>query len=212
MNTGQKIDYKKEYKDLYLPPKKPVLVTVPSIPFIMVDGAGAPESAAYQNAVSVLYGLSFTIKMSKMGGQQPEGYHEYVVPPLEGLWDSDAVGYTPNRDAWTWTSMIRQPGFVTPAVFEWAKQQAAAKKPKLDFSAARFAAFDEGLCVQMMHIGPYSTEAETVKKISQYIKENNLAPDFSLTRRHHEIYLGDPRKVAPERLKTVLRHPVKMVD
>lgn len=204
-----KLDFKKKYKDLYLPKDEPVLIQVPEMSFIMVTGEGAPESESYQNAVQILYSLTYTIKMSKMSGSQPEGYIDYVVPPLEGLWDSAAAtGYDPNRDQWRWTSMIRQPDFVTQRVFEWACEQAAKKKPDLDFHRAQLMTYDEGLCVQMMHTGPYSTERASINRMQQFIEANGLIDCCGTERKHHEIYLKDPRKTAPEKLKTVLRHPV----
>ncbi len=206
----EKLDFKKEYKDFYLPKSKPAFIQVPPISFVMVDGHGDPNGAEYQNAVSLLYALTFTIKMSKMSGNQPKGYFEYVVPPLEGLWNCDDGPFDlKRRDAWCWTSMIRQPDFVTPEVFNWACEEAAKKKKDLDFSKARFETYEEGMCVQILHIGPYSTEPESVAKIAEFITENGLMDDIGKKRRHHEIYLGDPRKTAPERLKTVLRHPVR---
>ncbi|MFD1178500.1 GyrI-like domain-containing protein [Paenibacillus puldeungensis] len=206
---ADKLDFKKKYKDLYLPKGEPELIQVPKMNFIVVAGEGAPESESYQNAVQILYSLTYTIKMSKMSGSQPEGYIEYVVPPLEGLWDSAAgVGYDPNRDQWRWTSMIRQPDFVTQSVFEWACKQAAKKKPELDFNRARLTTYDEGLCVQMMHTGPYSRELGSIDRMQQFIAENGLIDCCGTDRKHHEVYLKDPRKTAPEKLKTVLRHPV----
>lgn len=205
-----KVDYKKEYKDLYLPKAKPMLVEVPPISFIMVDGKGAPDGKEYQNAVGALYALTFTIKMSKMGGMQPEGYFEYVVPPLEGLWYGDKERFEMNRrDEWLWISMIRQPEFVTHGVFGWAVEECCRKKPEVDVSGARLETFQEGLCVQMMHIGPYSKEAETIETLHRYIEENGLKDMTGTERKHHEIYLGDPRRTAPERLRTVLRLPVE---
>ncbi|MBC5648317.1 GyrI-like domain-containing protein [Christensenella tenuis] len=207
---ADKLDYKKEYKDLYLPKAKPMLVEVPPIHFIMVDGKGAPEDVEYQNAVRALYALSFTIKMSKMGGMQPEGYFEYVVPPLEGLWYGDKGRFeTDRRGEWMWISMIRQPEFVTPDVFGWAMEECRRKKPDVDISGARFETFEEGLCAQMMHVGPYSKEAETVEALHRYIEENGLKDMTGTKRKHHEIYLGDPRRTAPKRLRTVLRLPVE---
>lgn len=205
----EKLDYKKEYQDLYLPKGKPVFIEVPAINFIMVDGCGDPNGEEYHNAVGILYALSYTIKMSKMGAHRPEGYFEYVVPPLEGLWECGCDGFdADHRDVWSWTSMIRQPDFVTPEVFAWACAQAAKKKPELDFTKARLETYDEGACVQIMHIGPFSTESESVAQIDRFISENGYADDCGGKRRHHEIYLLDPRKCAPERMKTVLRHPV----
>lgn len=209
-----KIDYKKEYKDLYMPKKKPSIVDVPEMVFIMVDGRGNPNTAeSYKNALEILYGLSFTIKMSKMSGTQPEGYFDYVVPPLEGLWwleDGNFDGQNEtDKDKFCWTSMIRQPEFVTEAVFEWAKESLQKKKPYIDFSAVRLAIFKEGLCCQAMHVGPYDAEPETISKMEKYIEENGYVLDINSERRHHEIYLGDPRRTKPENLKTVIRHPVR---
>lgn len=204
-----KLDYKKEFKDLYMPKQKPALIEVPPMSFIMVNGKGDPQQEEYQNAISVLYALTFTIKMSKMSGSQPEGYFEYVVPPLEGLWWCEDGGFDfVKRDSWRWTSMIRQPEFVTKEVFEWAVEECKKKKPQLDISQAGFERFTEGLCVQMMHIGPYSDEPKSIKMINDFIEESGLADATGIERKHHEIYLSDPRKTAPDKLKTVLRHPV----
>ncbi len=207
----EKLDYKKEYPDLYLPKNKPVFLTVPAIPFLMVDGHGDPNGEEYQNSVGVLYSLSFTIKMSKMGWNQPEGYFDYVVPPLEGLWGcNDGAFAIEKRDAWCWTSMIRQPEFVTEEVFQWALAQAAKKKPELDFSKARLATYAEGPCVQILHVGPFRDEPNSLALIEKFISENHYIDDCG-ERRHHEIYLSDPRKTAPDKMKTVLRHPVRML-
>jgi len=207
---AEKLDYKKEYKDLYMPKGKPVFIQVPAIQFIMVDGRGDPDDEEYQNAVGLLYALSFTIKMSKMGGNQPDGYFDYVVPPLEGLWNCEMKGFDPDhRETWSWTSMIRQPDFVTQNVFAWACEQAAKKKPELDFTKARLETYDEGACVQIMHVGPFRTEPDSVRQIDQFIKEHDYIDDCGGERWHHEIYLSDPRKCVPERMKTVLRHPIK---
>jgi hypothetical protein len=203
-------DYKKEYKDLYLPKDKPMLIEVPSMNFIMVDGHGDPNNNKdFQQAVELLYGLSFTIKMSKVKGRQPEGYFEYVVPPLEGLWWVDNGMFSlEKRDNWKWTLMIRQPEFVNKEVFEWAGSEAIRKKPKLPIAGARFETFAEGLYVQILHIGPYATEPETMKKIENFIEKEGLKDRLGLGGKHHEIYLSDPRKSKPESMKTVLRHPV----
>lgn len=213
-----KMDYKKEYKDLYLPKTEPCVIDVPAICFIMVDGEGNPntEGGEYQQAVELLYGLSYSIKMSKMGGNQPEGYFEYVVPPLEGLWwlkDGSDFDLS-KKGLFCWTSMIRQPEFVTQEVFDLACRELAKKKPLLNPAKARLQGFREGLCVQMMHLGPYDDEPRTVARMDAFIKENHyrdaisdVLPDGT-TRRHHEIYLSDPRKTEPSKMKTVLRHPV----
>ncbi|MNN10878.1 hypothetical protein D3C81_1238140 [compost metagenome] len=147
--------------------------------------------------------------MSKMGEDKPTGYFEYVVPPLEGLWDSEEVGFDPNRDKWVWTSMIRQPDFVTEELLDRVKERTAKKKPELDLNDVRLAVFEEGFCVQMMHIGPFKTEPESVARMTSFLEANGLTENFNDLRKHHEIYLSDPRKTAPEKLKTVLRHPVK---
>lgn len=213
----EKIDYKKEYKDLYLPKTNPMLIDVPSMKFIMVEGTGNPndKDGEYQEAMQILYGLSFTIKMSKMGQNKIEGYFEYVVPPLEGLWWQEGIKgieYS-SKETFKWISMIRQPEFVTKEVFEWAATE-LKKKKGIDSSKAKFKKFKEGLCVQVMHLGSYDDEPETIKKIKEYIKENNLKNDIGrvledgMIRQHHEIYLSDPRRVEKNKLKTVIRYPV----
>lgn len=210
----KKLDYKKEYKDLYQPPIRPSIIQVPEMIFLAVDGRGNPNTSwEYAQALEILYGLSFTIKMSKMSGQQPEGYFEYVVPPLEGLWHVedalfDGINIT-DKDRFCWTSMIRQPEFVTEEVFCWAKEQLAAKKPELDLEQVRLMRMTEGLCVQIMHKGPYDEEPQSIERMRQFVIENGYKEDISGTRRHHEIYLSDPRRCAPERLRTVIRHPVR---
>ena len=222
MATSTKIDYKKEFKDLYLPKTKPALIEVPSMPFIMIAGKGDPNEmdAEYQHAMEVLYGLSYTIKMRKMSDKPLEGYFEYVVPPLEGLWWIDGYIFDgrpiQDKSKFEWISMIRQPDFVTSSIFEWAKSELGKKKPHLDFSQTRFEAFEEGLCAQVMHRGPYDEEPATIEKLDAFISEEGCVPDisdqleaFPIQRRHHEIYLGDPRRTKPENLKTVIRHPVK---
>ena len=206
-------DYKKEYKDLYMPKATPGIIDVPAMLYIMVDGKGDPNtSEAYKNAMEILYGLSYSIKMSKMSGTQPEGYFEYVVPPLEGLWWGEG-GYfdgtnVVDKNKLCWTSMIRQPEFVTQDVFEFAKQALNKKKPDLDLSPARFVSFTEGLCAQIMHIGSYDDEPATIKILERFINDAGYKTDISDFRKHHEIYLSDPRKTAPEKLKTVIRHPI----
>ncbi|MBD5141517.1 MAG: transcriptional regulator [Ruminococcus sp.] len=209
----EKLDYKKEYKDLYQPAAKPSLTDVPEMIFIAVDGGGDPNtSPEYKAAMEMLYGLSFTIKMSKMDGSQPEGYFEYIVPPLEGLWYADGVSFdgmnVTDKNKFKWVSMIRQPEFVTEQVFETAREKLAKKKPDLDLSKARLMKYTEGLCVQIMHKGSYDDEPRSIEMIKKFAEENGLTEDFSGGRYHHEIYLSDPRKCAPERLRTVIRHPV----
>lgn len=206
-------DFKKEFKDLYLPKPVPALIHVPEMTFIAVDGEGDPNTAkAYAEALEILYGLCYTIKMSKMSGQTPAGYFDYVVPPPEGFWTLPGYVFDGkpilNKDLFRWTSLIRQPGFVTDEVFQSAKEALKKKKPDLDTLKARLITFEEGLCAQIMHLGPYDDEPATIAKLNAFINESGHKPDFSDTRRHHEIYLGDPRKTAPEKLKTVIRHPI----
>jgi hypothetical protein len=208
-----KLEYIKAFPELYAPGTQPSLVDVPEMIFFQVDGCGNPNDpeGEYARAVELLYALAYTIKMSIKSGSAPEGYFEYTVPPLEGLWwfGDDAVDVlTADKQQYKWTSMIRQPEFVTNEVFEWAAGEVRHSK-KLDTSRARLARFREGLCVQCMHIGPYAQEPATVEKINAYAAENGLLCDLSEARKHHEIYLGDPRRSAPEKLRTVLRHPVR---
>jgi hypothetical protein len=205
-------DFKKEYKNLYAPKTAPTIVDVPEMTFIMIDGEGDPNiSIAYQSAVEILYGLSYAIKMSKKSDKQPEGYFDFVVPPLEGLWQ----GEVNDKSGFIWTSMIRQPDFVTERVFEQAKETLAKKKPQLDLSLARLERFAEGLCGQVMHLGTYDDEPATIAALDKFIADSGHRLDFSKQRRHHEIYLADPRKTgtgpsgALEKLKTVLRHPIR---
>lgn len=210
-----KIDYKKKEKHLYLP-KKPAVVDVPEMIFFTVEGRGDPNSApAYRNALEILYGLSFTVKMSRMTGGQPEGYFEYVVPPLEGLWWTNGPlfekGAPADKSQFQWISMIRQPEFVTREVFDWAKESLARKKPDLDLSGARYWRWREGLCAHVLHLGPYDSEPATVEVLEAFIAEQGYAPDLSEERRHHEIYLSDPRRTAPDKLRTVIRLPVRKI-
>lgn len=212
-----KLDYKKEYKYLYMPKTKPMIIEVPEMTFIMVDGKGNPNTCDdYKNALEVLYGLSYGIKMSKMNGTQPEGYFEYVMPPLEGLWWVDDCSFDgrniSDKNKFCWTSMIRQPEFVIPEVFERAKEVLLKKKPNLNLSAARLTKYTEGLCCQVMHIGSYDDEPAAIDKLEKYILESGYVNDITRVRRHHEIYLGDPRKTAPKRLRTVIRHPIRKAD
>ena len=207
-------DYKKEYKEFYMPKGRPSIVTIPKMNFIAVRGQGDPntEDGDYKAAIGLLYGIAFTIKMSKMGSRQIEGYFDFVVPPLEGFWRQDGidgVDYSRKED-FQWISVIRLPDFVTEDDFRWAVKEAALKKSQ-DFSKAGYLTIEEGLCVQCMHIGPYDNEPETVALMDQYLKENGYENDFSDERWHHEIYLSDARKTAPEKLKTVIRHPIRKV-
>ncbi len=206
-------DYKKEYKEFYMPKDMPSIVTIGPTPYVAVEGKGDPnaENGAYAEALGILYAVSYTIKMSPKSGHLLDGYFDYVVPPLEGLWwmENGCPGVDcKNKAGFCWVSMIRLPEFVTEETLEWAKQQAAAKK-KLDTSKAKWMLLDEGLCVQCMHIGSYDSEPATVEKMDRFLAESGYTHDFSDKRRHHEIYLGDPRKCAPEKLKTVIRHPIK---
>lgn len=207
-----KIDFKKEYKDLYQPGRKPMIIDVPPMTFIMVDGKGDPNvSAEYKTAMELLYGLSFAIKMSKMSGKTPEGYYEYVVPPLEGLWTKDGGDVefgAENKAMFCWTSMIRQPEFVTEEVFETAKTSFAKKHPEVDLTRAVLKDYSEGVCCQMMHIGRYDDEPATISVMQRFMEEEGWEMDTP-ARRHHEIYLSDPRRCAPERLKTVIRLPIR---
>ncbi|MCI5929503.1 MAG: GyrI-like domain-containing protein [Pseudoflavonifractor capillosus] len=205
-------DYKKEYKEFYLPPKTPGIVTVPAMNFLAVQGQGDPneENGAYKQALELLYAVAYTIKMSKMGKHKLEGYFDYVVPPLEGLWWQEGVhgmDYAHKED-FHWISLIRLPEFVTKEAFDWAIRETTEKK-QLDFSPVAFFPWEEGLCVQCMHIGPYDDEPATVAAMEEYIKAQGYEEDFGVTRFHHEIYLGDVRRCKPERLKTVIRHPVR---
>ena len=205
-------DFKKEYKTLYLPGKQPELVTVPRANYIAVRGQGDPNEpgGAYQQAIGVLYSVAYTLKMSYKTPHRIEGFFEYVVPPLEGFWQQDGIegaGFT-DKSAFRWISVIRLPDFVTRADFDWAVQTASAKK-KTDCSAAEFLTIDEGLCVQALHVGPYDDEPETIARMDAYVRENGYENDFSADRLHHEIYLSDVKRTAPEQWKTVIRHPVR---
>ena len=205
-------DFKKEYKEFYMPPKKPSIVTVPKMNYIAVRGQGNPnpEESEYKQAIGLLYGIAFTIKMSKMGSHKIDGYFDYVVPPLEGFWWQEGVigvDYS-RKDDFNWISVIRLPDFVTKEDFEWAVEE-ATKKKKTDFSKVEFFTYDEGLCVQCMHIGPYDDEPATVELMHKFMEEQGYELDITDERMHHEIYLSDARKVAPEKLKTVVRHPIK---
>lgn len=205
-------DFKKEYKEFYMPPKKPTIVTVAPMNYIAVRGEGDPneEDGDYKKALNLLYGVAFTIKMSKMGDHKIDGYFDYVVPPLEGFWRQQGIqgiDYT-RKDLFEWISVIRLPDFVTEAEFKWAIEEASRKK-KSDFSKVEFLRIEEGLCVQCMHIGPYDNEPETVELMHRYMQEQGYELDINDSRRHHEIYLSDARKVAPEKLKTVIRHPIR---
>ena len=205
-------DYKKEYKEFYLPKSTPSIVTVPRMNYIAVRGQGDPnqEDGAYKRSIGLLYGVAFTIKMSKKGGRQIEGYFDYVVPPLEGFWRQDGaagIDYA-HKENFQWLSVIRLPDFVTRADFDWAIEE-AAKKKKTDFSKVEFLPYEEGPCVQCMHIGPYDDEPATVALMHAFMERQGYALDISDQRLHHEIYLSDARKVAPEKRRTVIRHPIR---
>lgn len=205
-------DYKKEYKGFYMPEKKPSIVMVPSMNYIGVRGQGDPneEEGEYKQSIGLLYGIAYTIKMSKKGNHQMGGYFDFVVPPLEGFWWQDGVkgvDYSRKED-FRWISLIRLPDFVTRDEYQWAVEEGTRKK-KMDFSKVEFLSIDEGLCVQCMHIGPYDAEPETVARMHEFIDQQGYTLDITDERHHHEIYLSDARKVAPEKLKTVIRHPIK---
>lgn len=205
-------DYKKEYAEFYLPPKKPTIVTVPAMNYVAVQGKGNPNQpeGEYKAAMEMLYGLSFTIKMSYKGDHRIDGYFEYVVPPLEGLWwqaNMTGIDYA-HKERFEWIAMIRLPDFVTQEVFDWAVQEATAKKKK-DYSKAKFWTYNEGLCVQCMHVGTYDSEPETIALMEQMARQQGYETDITNERYHHEIYLSDPRRAAPEKLRTVIRHPIR---
>lgn len=205
-------DFKKEYKEFYMPKNKPEIVTVPQANYIAVRGKGNPNEidGAYQKAISILYAVAYTLKMSYKTEHKIEGFFEYVVPPLEGFWwqdNVDGIDYA-DKAAFNWISVIRLPEFITQKDFEWAVETASEKK-KLDCSSAEFLTVDEGLCVQIMHIGAFDDEPQTVTLMDEYIAQNGHENDITESRLHHEIYLSDARKVAPEKWKTVIRHPIK---
>ena len=207
-------DFKKEYKEFYMPKNRPQIVTVPAANYIAVRGKGDPnaEGGAYQQAISVLYAVAYTLKMSYRTDYKIEGFFEYVVPPLEGFWWQDdvcGIDYS-DKSSFCWISVIRLPDFVSREDFYWAVQT-AAKKKKLDCSCAEFLTIEEGLCVQMMHLGPFDEEPQTVAQMEQYLEEQGYVTDITEKRLHHEIYMSDARKVAPEKWKTVIRHPIKKV-
>lgn len=205
-------DFKKEYKEFYLPKNQPEIVTVPPMTYVAVRGRGDPneEGGAYKAAIGVLYAVAYTIKMSKLGDRRIEGYFDFVVPPLEGFWRQEGVqgGDYSNKTAFQWISCIRLPQFVTRDELAWAAEEAARKK-KLDCSAAELLTVDEGLCVQMMHHGPYDDEPASVARMDAFLALQGYENDFESGRQHHEIYLSDARKVSPDKWKTVIRHPIR---
>ena len=208
-------DFKKEYKEFYMPKNSPGIVMVPSMNYIAVRGTGDPnqEDGEYKQAIGLLYGIAFTIKMSRKGDHRMEGYFDYVVPPLEGFWymeGMNGIDYA-HKENFHWISVIRLPDFVSEDDLRWAVNEATQKK-KLDFSKVEFLTVEEGLCVQCMHNGPYDDEPATVAMMHEFMEKKGYELDISDKRLHHEIYLSDARKVAPDKLKTVIRHPIRKTD
>ncbi|HKM35663.1 MAG TPA: GyrI-like domain-containing protein [Lachnospiraceae bacterium] len=206
-------DFKKEYKEFYMPKGKPAIVTVPKATYIAVRGSGNPneEEGDYKQAIGILYALAFTLKMSYKGNHKIEGYYEYVVPPLEGFWWQDGIegiDYS-CKETFHWISVIRLPDFITKEDFDWAVEEATQKK-KMDLSKAEYLTIEEGLCVQIMHIGPYDNEPVSVALMNEYLEQNGYENDITEIRLHHEIYLSDTRRVLPQKWKTVIRHPIKI--
>lgn len=208
------IDFKKECRQLYLPKGEPCIVDVPAMRFIAVHGHGDPNrrDGAYQQALAMLYAIAYTVKMSKKGQWQPEGYTDFVVPPLEGFWRQDGadaahgIDYA-RKDDLEWTSAIRMPDFVNEAALDWGKEECMRRKG-LDCAAVELMDYDEGLCVQCMHVGPYDDEPKTLAHMHEYMASHGYMPDVDARRPHHEIYLSDPRRVAADKLRTVIRQPV----
>lgn len=206
-------DYRKEYKEFYMPKASPNIVQIPKMNYIAVRGEGNPneEYGEYKKAIGLLYAIAYTLKMSYKGNHKIEGFFDYVVPPLEGFWWQDGkakIDYS-HKETFNWISIIRLPDFITKSDFEWAILE-ATKKKKQDFSTVEFLTYDEGLCVQCMHIGGYDSEPKTVELMHQFAEQNGFKLDINDKRRHHEIYLSDPRKADAAKLKTVIRHPIKM--
>ena len=205
-------DFKKEYKEFYMPKNKPQIVNVPKANYIAVRGMGDPneEDGAYKKAIGVLYAVAYTLKMSYKTDYKIKGFYEYVVPPLEGFWWQEnvkGIDYS-SKSTFHWISVIRLPDFVTEEDFTWAVDTASQKK-KMDCSSAEFLTIDEGLCVQIMHLGSYDNEPETVAVMDKFLEENGYETDINEERLHHEIYMSDARRVAPEKWKTVIRHPIR---
>ena len=205
-------DFKKEYKEFYMPKNKPEIVKIPPMNYVAVRGKGNPnaEGGDYQRAISILYTVAYTLKMSYKTDYKIEGFFEYVVPPLEGFWWQDGIkgiDYT-SKDTFHWISVIRLPDFISEKDFAWAVQTATRKK-KIDCSAAEFLTIDEGLCVQIMHLGSFDSEPSTIALMENYLKEHGFVNDLNEQRLHHEIYMSDARRVAPEKWKTVIRHPIR---
>ena len=223
-------DLKKEYKEFYMPKNKPEIVKIPPMNYVAVRGKGNPnvECGDYQQAISILYAVAYTLKMSYKTDYKIEGFFEYVVPPLEGFWwqgeqhpvdaemrtdrtdrreNTKGIDYS-NKDTFNWISVIRLPDFISKADFDWAVET-ATKKKKIDCSSAEYLTIDEGLCVQIMHIGSFDNEPATIALMDPYLEQNGYVNDINKDRLHHEIYMSDARKVAPEKWKTVIRHPIK---
>ena len=207
-------DFKKEYKEFYMPKNKPEIVKIPPMNYVAVRGKGNPnvEGGDYQQAISILYTVAYTLKMSYKTDYKIEGFFEYVVPPLEGFWWQDNVtGFDySNKDAFHWISVIRLPDFISERDLAWAIQTATRKK-KMDCTPAEFLTIDEGLCVQIMHLGSFDSEPKTIALMENYLTEQGFVSDLNEQRLHHEIYMSDARKVAPEKWKTVIRHPIRKV-
>ena len=204
-------DFKKEYKDFYNPPAKPGILQIPNMKFLAVRGSGDPneEGGEYQQSITLLYGVAYTLRMSHKGDRKIEGYFEYVVPPLEGFWWQEnlhGVDYS-KKDSFQWISLTRLPDFISAEDVAWAKE-AASKKKKIDYSKVKYFENEEGLVVQCMHIGPYDEEPKTVKSMEDYALENGYRLDISDKRYHHEIYISDPRKIDAKKQKTIIRHPI----
>ena len=207
-------DFKKEYKEFYLPKNTPSIIKIPKMNYLAVRGSGDPneENGDYQNTIGLLYGVAYTLKMSYKGTHKIEGFFEYVVPPLEGFWWQEGVkGMDYNhKEKLNFISLIRLPDFITEEDFNWAIEEATKKKNQ-DFSRVEFLEYEEGLCVQCMHLGSYDDEPNTTQKMHEFIKEQGYELDINENRYHHEIYLSDPRKSEKDKLKTVIRHPIKKV-
>lgn len=205
-------DFKKEYKELYMPKAYPSVVEVPNANYIAVRGRGNPneEGGAYQKAIEVLYSIAYTLKMSYKTSYKIDGFFEYAVPPLEGFWWQENVRGCDYRykENFHWISVIRLPDFIKKVDFDWAVAE-AAKKKRIDCSSAKFLAVEEGLCVQIMHIGSFDSEPMSVAKMDAFLNENGYINDISDNRLHHEIYLSNAKKVPPEKCRTVIRHPIK---
>ena len=208
-------DLKKEFKEYYQPKNKPEIVNIPSINYLAVRGSGDPndETGDYKKALESLYAVAYTLRMSYKTDYKINGFYEYIVPPLEGFWwqdGTDGVNYA-DKTSFNWISVIRLPDFISGKDIEWAVRT-ATKKKKTDCSQVKFLTVNEGLCVQIMHIGPYDNEPVTVKLMDDYLAQNGYENDLNSERMHHEIYLSDPRKCLPEKMKTVIRQPVKRLD